>query len=141
MDTEPGGGMGRCYVSALSEHPDSAQAAAEVTAEVLERLGPMPGVAVLFVTPPHRDAVGDIADVVRSVLQPVSLLGAAAVAVLGPRREVEETPGVSLFAARLGSPAVPVRLHAERTGAGWRISGLPSAVATCTFTCAFSRTR
>ena len=39
MDTEPGGGMGRCYVSALSEHPDSAQAAAEVTAQVLGRLG------------------------------------------------------------------------------------------------------
>ena len=90
METEPGGGMGRCYVSALSEHPDSAQAAAEVTAQVLGRLGAVPELAVFFVTPPHRDAVGDIADVVREVLQPVSLLGAAAVAVLGPRREVEE---------------------------------------------------
>ena len=129
MDTEPGGERGRCYVSALSEHPDSAQAAAEVTAQVLEQLGPMPELAVLFVTPPHRDAVDDIADVVRSVLQPVTLLGAAAVAVLGPRREVEETPGVSLFAARLGSPAVPVRLEAERTGQGWQISGFPTDVA------------
>jgi small ligand-binding sensory domain FIST len=129
MDTEPGGGMGRCYVSALSERPDSAQAAAEVTAQVLERLGPMPELAVLFVTPPHRDAVDDIADVVRSVLQPVTLLGAAAVAVLGPRREVEETPGVSLFAARLGSPALPVRLHVEETGQGRQISGLPTDVA------------
>ena len=129
MDTEPGGGIGRCYVSALSQHPDSAQAAAEVTAPVLAQLGPMPELAVFFVTPPHRDAVDDIADVVRSVLQPVTLLGAAAVAVLGPRREVEETPGVSLFAARLGSPALPVRLGAERTGQGWQISGFPTDVA------------
>jgi small ligand-binding sensory domain FIST len=129
MDTEPDGGMGRCYVSALSEHPDPAQAAAEVTAQVLERLGAGPELAVLFVTRPHRDAVDDIADVVRSALQPVTLLGAAAVAVLGPRREVEETPGVSLFAARLGSPAVPVRLHAEEAGQGWQIGGFPTDVA------------
>ena len=129
MDTEPGGETGRCYVAALSQHPDSAQAAAEVTAPVLAQLGPMPELAVFFVTPPHRDAVDDIADVVRSVLQPVTLLGAAAVAVLGPRREVEETPGVSLFAARLDSPAVPVRLEAERTGQGWQISGFPTDVA------------
>jgi small ligand-binding sensory domain FIST len=129
MDTESGGGMGRCYASALSEHPDPTQAAAEVTGRVLERLGAVPELAVLFVTPPHRDALDDIADVVRSVLQPVTLLGAAAVAVLGPRREVEETPAVSLFAARLGSPAVPVRLHAEEAGHGWQIDGFPTDVA------------
>ena len=54
MDTEPGGERGRCYVSALSQHRDSTRAAAEVTAPVLERLGPMPELAVLFVTAPHR---------------------------------------------------------------------------------------
>ena len=63
------------------------------------------------------------------MLQAVTLLGAAAVAVLGPRREVEETPGVSLFAARLGAPAVPVRLRAAGTGHGWQISGFPPDVA------------
>jgi small ligand-binding sensory domain FIST len=129
MDTEWGGEKGCCYASALSEHQDSAHAAAEVTAQVLERLGPVPELAVFFVTPPHQGVVDDIADVVRSVLRPVTLLGAAAVAVLGPRREVEETPGVSLFAARLGSSAVPVRLLAERTVDGWQISGFPSDLA------------
>ena len=89
----------------------------DVTVGVFERVGPGPELAVLFVTPPHRDALGDVADVVRSRLAPVTLLGAAAVAVLGYRREVEQTPAVSLFAARLDPPAVPVRLHAERTGA------------------------
>jgi hypothetical protein len=44
---------------------------------------------VLFVTPPHRGVVGDIAYVVRSVVRPVTLLDAAAVAVLGTRREVK----------------------------------------------------
>jgi len=117
------------YASALSEHPDPVKAATEVTAAVLERLGPVPELAVLFVTPPHRMAVADIADVVRAVLRPATLLGAAAVAVLGARREVEQTPGVSLFAARIGSPAVPVRLVAERSGDGWQIGGVPGDVA------------
>jgi small ligand-binding sensory domain FIST len=129
VEAESGAGTRGRYASALSEHRDSVQAATEVTAEVLDRLGPEPELAVLFVTPPHRGAVGEIADVVRSVLRPVTLLGAAAVAVLGPRREVEETPGVSLFAARLRSPVVPVRLGAEATGPGWQISGSPSDVA------------
>jgi small ligand-binding sensory domain FIST len=129
VDAELKAGKGCRYAAALSEHPDPAHAAAEVTAEVLELLGPMPELAVLFVTPPHRRAVVDIADVVRAVLRPVTVLGAAAVAVLGARREVEQTPGVSLFAARLGSPAVPVRLVAERAGDGWRIAGFPVDVA------------
>jgi small ligand-binding sensory domain FIST len=129
VDAEPEAGTGCRYASALSEHPDPAQAAAEVTAEVLEQLGQVPELAVFFATPPHRNAVGDIADVVRAVLGPVTLLGAAAVAVLGERREVEQTPGVSLFAARLGSPPVAVRLFAERTGDGWEIGGVPAAVA------------
>ena len=129
VDAELDAGTRRRYASALSEHPDPLKAAAEVTAEVLEQLGPVPELAVLFVTPPHRNAVADIVDVVHAVLRPVTLLGAAAVAVLGARREVEQTPGVSLFAARLGSPAVPVRLVAERAGDGWQIGGVPAPVA------------
>jgi small ligand-binding sensory domain FIST len=129
VDAASGAGKTGCYASALSQHPDSAHAAAEVTAEVLDRLGPTPALAAVFVTPSHREAVGDIGDVVRSVLRPVTLWGAAAVAVLGPGREVEEAPGVSLFAARLSSPAVPVRLRAEGTRTGWQISGFPSDVA------------
>ena len=112
MDTEPGGGMGRCYVSALSEHPDSAQAAAEVTAQVLERLGAVPELAVFFVTPPHRVAVGDIADIVRSVLQPVTLLGAAAVA--GARSPTRSRRNTRCVAVRrppwlTGGPRPPPR--------------------------------
>jgi small ligand-binding sensory domain FIST len=129
VDAVSGAGKTGCYASALSQHPDPARAAAEVTAEVLDRLGPTPALAVVFVTQPHREAVNVIGDVVRSVLRPVTLLGAAAVAVLGPGREVEEAPGVSLFAARLSSPAVPVRLCAEGTRNGWHISGFPSDIA------------
>ena len=114
------------YVAALSEHPLATQAIGEVAGEVLERLGPAPDLAVLFVTPPHLGALEDMAAAVRSVLQPAVLMGAGAVAVVGPGREVEETAGVSLFAARLSSRPVPLRLTAEASPDGWRINGIPA---------------
>ena len=71
------------YASALSENPSAVGAVGEVSGLVLEEVGPAPDLAVLFVTPPHVDALDDIVGVVRSVVQPRTLLGAAAVAV-GP---------------------------------------------------------
>ncbi len=114
------------YAAAVSEHPLGTQAIGEVTGQVLEQLGPGPDLAVLFVTPPHLGALDDMAGVVASVLQPASVLGAASVAVVGPGREVEETAGVALFAARLERRPIPVRLTAERLGDGWSLSGLPA---------------
>ncbi len=50
VEAESGAGMRGRHASALSEHRDSVQAAAKATAEVLGRLGPVPQLAVLFVT-------------------------------------------------------------------------------------------
>ena len=105
MEGAPGAAEESRYASALSEHTDSVLAATGVADEVLQRLGPSPDLAVVFVTPPRRDAVVDVVDAIRAALQPQTLLGATAVAVLGGRREVEQAPAVSLFAARTGSPA------------------------------------
>ena len=99
------------YASALSEHAASVHAATDVADEVLQRLGPSPDLAVVFVTPPHRDAVVDVVNAIRALLQPQTLLGATAVAVLGGRREVEQAPAVSLFAARYRFTPRPVRLR------------------------------
>jgi small ligand-binding sensory domain FIST len=44
--------------------------------------------------------------------------------VIGPGREVEQTPGVSLFAARSSSLIRPVHLRAEAGDDGWEIEGL-----------------
>lgn len=106
------------YASVLSEHPSAAEAIGEVTGQVVEQVGTAPDLAVLFVTPPHLDALDDIIGVVQSVVQPATLLGAAAVAVVGRHREVEATPAISLFAARLSSPPAPVRLEATRSRDG-----------------------
>lgn len=115
------------FAAALSEHPIPAIAVGEVCGEVLERLGPGAPVdlAVLFVTPAHAGALEDAAAVVRTVLGPATLIGCAAVAVAGPRREVEEGPGVSLWAASGIGPVTPVELSYERTPDGAGLVGWP----------------
>src|SRR5438270_10912145 len=90
------------FAAALSEHPLTAQAVGEVAGEVLEKLGTGADLAVLFLTPPHAGALEDAAAAVRAVCKPKRLLGCAAVAVAANGREVEEQPGVSLWAGRFG---------------------------------------
>ena len=65
--------------------------------QVLERAGPRPDLALLFVTPPHAGALEDAARAVESTLEPRVLLGCAAESVAGPRREVEQAAAVALW--------------------------------------------
>jgi small ligand-binding sensory domain FIST len=111
------------FAAALSEHPVPAQAVGEVVGQVLEQIGDAPDLAVLFVTAPHAGALEDAAATIRTTLRPGALVGAAAVAVIGGPREVEEQPAVSLWAARLptGTTVTPVRL-----GDATAVDGLPA---------------
>jgi small ligand-binding sensory domain FIST len=118
------------FASALSEHPDPAEATGEVAGAVLERLGPEPDLAVLFCSAQHVAAVGEIARTVRRVMRPGVLVGATGSAVLGDAREVEDAPGVSLWAGRLAAPPRPVRLTAVRTASGIAFQGLSGSTLT-----------
>jgi small ligand-binding sensory domain FIST len=115
------------FASALSEHPDPAEAAGEVIGSVLERLGTEPDVAAVFASPQHRDAFGDIAAAVNRMLRPGVLVGTTAVAVLGGSREVEDAPAIGLWAARLTARPGPVRLQATRTASGIALQGLSAS--------------
>ncbi len=115
------------FASALSTHPVTAQAVGEAAGQVLERLGPHPDLALLFVTPPHAGALEDAAAAVRSVLEPSTLIGCAAVSVVGTAREVESEPGVSLFAGRVG-PVASLRLETVEGPEGPAVVGWPSAL-------------
>ncbi|HEX2701745.1 MAG TPA: FIST N-terminal domain-containing protein [Acidimicrobiales bacterium] len=115
------------FTAALSEHPVPATAVAEVAGQVLENLGPAPDVAVLFVTPPHSGALEDAATALAEILRPGSLMGCAAVSVVGTDREVEREPAVSLWAGRFGRTA-PVRLTAARGIDGMVVEGWPPEV-------------
>lgn len=126
------------FAQALSLHPDAAEATGEVVGTVLERLaagaGATPGerdrppdLAVLFCSPHHTDAVGDIAATIRTLVRPGVLVGTTAVAVVGGDREVEDDPAVALWTARLAAPPRPLRLTATRTPTGLALSGLSGA--------------
>ena len=119
------------FAAALSEHPDLAAAIGEVLGQVLERLGDgegdrgaPPDLALLFVTPPHLAGFADAARTVREVLKPGALVGCVAQSVVGGTREVEETPGVSLWAGRTG-PVTPFHLVATQTPDGPMFTGWP----------------
>ncbi len=101
------------FAAALSLHPDASVAAGETIGQLLERHGPSPDLAVLFVTAAHRDELAAISAAVRTLLRPVTMLGAAAVSVIGGSNEAEEVPAMSLWAAWGLGDVEPVRLTAE----------------------------
>ena len=115
------------FASALSEHPDAAEATGEVIGAVLERLGTGPDVAAVFASPQHRDDFGDMAAAINRMLRPGVLVGTTAVAVLGGPREVEDAPALGLWAGRLVAPPRAVRLQATRTSAGIALQGLSAS--------------
>ena len=115
------------FAAALSQHPVPATAVGEVVGQVLEQLGPAPDLAVVFVTPPHAGALEDAAAAIAEVLRPGTLIGCAAVSVVGTAREVERSAGVSLWAGRFG-PVEPVHLTAFREGDDFTFDGWPESV-------------
>jgi small ligand-binding sensory domain FIST len=112
-------------VAALSQHPEAAEATAEVVGQVLEHDLPSIDLAVLFTSAEHRDDFADIAATVRGLLEPGRLVGVTAAGVVGGAREVEDGPAISLWAASLGSVPEAVRMTAVSTPAGAAVQGLP----------------
>jgi small ligand-binding sensory domain FIST len=115
------------YACGLSEHPVPSQAVGEAVGQVLEALGEeRPDLVVAFASPHHVGAFEDMASSIRGLLDPTVLLGGTAGAVIGGGREVEDSPALSLFAARLPSTLLtPVRLEVVPTPDGPSLVGWP----------------
>jgi len=111
------------FSAAISEHPEAADAIAEVAGHVLEALGPAPDLVVVFATAAHRPHMAGIAETIQHVLQPGAAIGSTAVSIVGGAREVEDQPGMSLWAAK-SAPVEAVRLEAVRTADGMAIMGI-----------------
>ncbi|WP_195210217.1 FIST signal transduction protein [Actinomarinicola tropica] len=114
--------------AAISEHPLPTHATGDVLGEVLDQLGPRPDLAVVTVTGNHAGALEDVARTAATVLQPRVLLGAASASVIGGHREVEQSPAIAVWAARLGR-VEPVRVRTARLDDGWAVTGLPATAA------------
>jgi small ligand-binding sensory domain FIST len=111
------------FAAALSEHPSTVEATAEVVGEVLDRVGPRPDLVALFVTAAHVARLAEIVRTVDAALEPGAVVGTTASSVLGRDREVEDQPAIALWAGTPG-PVKPVRLEALRTPDGTLLDGL-----------------
>lgn len=115
------------YAFGLSEHPVPSQAVGEAVGQVLEALDDeRPDLVFTFASPHHVGAFEDVASSIRGLLDPTVLLGGTAGAVIGGGREIEDSPALSLFAARLPATLLtPVRLEVVPTPDGPSLVGWP----------------
>lgn len=114
------------FANALSQHPVSAEATAEVVGRTLERLQDPSDLVVLFCSAEHLDSFDEIVATVRSLLDPGRLVGVTASGIIGGHHEVEDGPAISLWAGSVGVDPEPVRLTAARVETGAAIEGLPT---------------
>lgn len=119
------------YAAALSQHPLAYHAVGETAGEILERFdGDAPDLVVCFASPHHTGAFEDVAAGLRDLLEPDVFVGGTVAAVAGGPREVEDGPGLAVFAADVGRGRVrPVALEATPTPDGTTITGWPETVA------------
>jgi small ligand-binding sensory domain FIST len=91
----------------VSSAPDAASAAAEAARDVLRELAGAPiDLAFVFLSQHHLDDAPAAAAIVADELAPRHLVGCVAQGVVGRDRELEDGPGVAVWAASL--PAVEI---------------------------------
>jgi len=100
------------YAAALSEHPLATQAVGETIGSILEQLDGPPDLVTIFATDSHTGMMEDITRAARALLNPRVLVGSTASSILGGAQEIENSPGLAIFAAQLGVEIEPVRLEA-----------------------------
>jgi small ligand-binding sensory domain FIST len=118
------------YAAALSLHPTPVEAVGEVAGELLDRFADTrPDLLVCFASPHHVGAFEDIAGGLRKLLDPHLMIGGTAVGVAGGGLEIEDGPGLSVFAASFGSGHLDgFLLESHQTPDGWTITGWPDEV-------------
>jgi small ligand-binding sensory domain FIST len=118
------------FAAGLSEHPSTREAVAEVAGELLEGLGgEPPHLVVVFATPTHAPAFEDVVDLLRRAFETAVVIGCTASGVVGLGREVEEGPGLSVWAASLPDARLtPVHLEVLHTDDGVQVAGWPGTV-------------
>jgi len=89
------------FASALSTAADATRATEEAVEQVIATVGGPIDLAVVFVTPHHRQAFDEIREYLRLTLRPTIALGVSAGGVIGTGREVEDSAGLSLLVGNL----------------------------------------
>jgi small ligand-binding sensory domain FIST len=116
------------FASALSRHPVTSQATGEVVGAVLEEVGERPDLVVVTVTRSHAGALEDVVTTVDALVHPLGLIGCAAESVVGSGTEVEELPGVSLWAGQVGPLRTATLSATRRPDDSWDVAGWPDDI-------------
>jgi small ligand-binding sensory domain FIST len=113
-----------------SESFDTVEAAAEAANRARAGLEPPCDLAFVFASGQHLGMAKWLLSEVHERLEPRALIGCGAGGILGAGRELEEGPGVVVWAASLpGADAETMHLTAEREADGFRLLGLPEDLA------------
>lgn len=115
----------RIFASSCSSHPLATQAVGEAVGALLEALqGERPNLVVWFVTAHHIGAIEDIHSALQSLLNPRVVIAATSVSAIGGETEIENSPGLSIFAAVVPDNQLDVmRLEAVQTLDGLEVTG------------------
>jgi small ligand-binding sensory domain FIST len=114
----------------FSEEFDTVSAAAEAADRARAGLSGGCDLCLVFASGPHLPMAKWLLSEVQERLEPRNLIGCGAGGTLAQGREIEEGPGVVVWAASLpGAEVSTMHLSAERDGEGFRLLGLPAALA------------
>jgi small ligand-binding sensory domain FIST len=114
----------------FSEEFDTVSAAAEAADRARAGLDGDCDLCLVFASGPHLPMAKWLLSEVHDRLGPRNLIGCGAGGTLAQGRELEEGPGVVVWAASLpGAEVSTMHLSAERDGEGFRLLGLPAELA------------
>ena len=109
-----------------SESFDTVEAAAEAADRARAGLEPTCDLAVVFASGNHLAMAKWLLSEVHERLEPRALIGCGAGGTVAGGHELEETPGIAIWAASLpGAELETMHLTAERDAQGFRLLGLP----------------
>jgi small ligand-binding sensory domain FIST len=114
----------------LSEEFDTVSAAGEAADRARAGLDGDCDLCLVFASGPHLPMAKWLLSEVQERLEPRNLIGCGAGGTLAQGREMEEGPGLVVWAASLpGAEVSTMHLSAEREGEGFRLLGLPEELA------------
>lgn len=114
------------FGAAASTAADHQQALDEVVPAVLDQVGERPDLVVCFFSMDHVEAAAGIALSLSERTGTAAIIGCTAGGVIGGRRELEDSPALSVWAARLpGVRVTRFALDLVELPGGYGVSGWP----------------
>ncbi len=115
------------FGAAVSTAPDHQEALREAVPAALDDLGGAPDLVVCFLSRQHAASADGIALSLSERTGTTSIIGCTAEGVIGAGRELEDTPGLALWVARLpGVEVTPFALDVVELADGYGITGWPA---------------